>query len=68
MIKGDKMKKKIMVDVPNELWEKLDKTAKKQMITKSSIIKLVVNQYCDRVLEEQSNERPVEKKRGFFGL
>lgn len=62
------MKKKIMVDVPNELWEKLDKTAKKQMITKSSIIKLVVNQYCDRVLEEQSNERPVEKKRGFFGL
>jgi hypothetical protein len=42
--------KKLIVDVPLKLHEKMDRTKVVQMITKSTIAKLAINKYCDEVL------------------
>lgn len=42
--------KRIMLDVPDELHQKLELVKAKQMVTGSAIVKLSLNEYCDRVL------------------
>ena len=46
--------KKLVVSVPEKLHEKMNLARDKQMISKSALVKLAVNQYCDCVLNKNS--------------
>jgi len=48
----DIMRKKIIVDIPSELNDKLDQTKEKMMITKSAVVKIACNNYCNEALKQ----------------
>ena len=49
-------KRKLVVDIPIRLAKKMDKVAEIQMVPKSSITKIALNEYCDDLLH--NSEEP----------
>lgn len=47
------MSKKIIVDIPEKLQEKIDAAKEKQMISKATLVRMAVNQYCDGVVKNE---------------